>query len=61
MILRTWSITDLNDFFIQWHLHALLKRCRYSVQISPEWVLNTTQTGFLLEKNLGGETMGHCF
>ena len=29
--------------------------------LSKSHVLNTTQTGFLLEKNLGGETIGHCF
>ena len=28
---------------------------------SKSYVLNTTQTGFLLEEKLGAETMGHVF
>ena len=65
MILRTWSIIDLN-FFLFSSTFMLCKQnlVRYSPLHrlgSKSHVLNTTQAGFLLEEKLGAETMGHCF
>ena len=64
MILRTWSITDLNDFF---HLVApscsvktlpllLVASARFKISC-PEYHANWFSSG----KKFGGEAIGHCF
>ena len=60
LILRTWSVTVLNDFF-----HLVAPSCSVknapvtprrigSVQNLKSWIPRPTQTGFLPEKSWGG-------
>ena len=61
MIVRTWSITYLNNFF-----HFVAPSCsvktlpvasaRFKIS-RPEYYANWLSSG----KNLGGETICHCF